>query len=261
MATFWTYDYACSLHEEWTFLLQSHWSKMKGLYIVTRYLPFILLIINLYMSFTPNENLVKCWMLVNITSGLGMILAICADCFFIIRTYVFWNKNKILLAAILVTYLLCLVGSVSIIIDTTVSAAYATIPIPGVTGCYQSSTSDQIFIPFVIFSVFGLGLMILTLIRAIHSWRRNQSHLYVVLMNHNILYYACVLLFSVMNIFTSLLLQDSYQTVLDGVQFLALATVATRMHIHLWQTNQHLRGSSGLVHIRLSDMSSVNITA
>ncbi|KAG1844397.1 hypothetical protein C8R48DRAFT_735666 [Suillus tomentosus] len=58
MATFWIYDYACSLHEEWSFLLQSHWSKMKGLYIVTRYLPFILLITNLYMSFTPNENLV-----------------------------------------------------------------------------------------------------------------------------------------------------------------------------------------------------------
>ncbi|KAG1794634.1 uncharacterized protein HD556DRAFT_419498 [Suillus plorans] len=261
MATFWTYDYACSLHEEWTFLLRSHWSKMKGLYIVTRYLPFILLIINLYMSFTPNENLVKCGMLVNITSGLGMIAATCADCFFIIRTYVFWNKNKILLAAIVGTYLLCLVGAVSVIIDTTASAAYATIPIQDITGCYQSSSSDQIFIPFVLFSAFGLGLMILTLIRAIHSWQRNQSHLYVVLMNHNILYYACVFLFSVMNIFTSLLLQDSYQTVLDGVQFLALATVATRMHIHLWQTNQHSRGSSGLVHIRLSDMSSVNVTA
>ncbi|KAG1895636.1 uncharacterized protein F5891DRAFT_655300 [Suillus fuscotomentosus] len=181
--------------------------------------------------------------------------------FFIIRTYVFWNRNKILLAAILVTYLLCLVGSVSIIVDTTVSAAYVTIPILGITGCYQSSTSDQIFIPFVLFSVFGLGLMILTLIRAIYSWRRNTSRLYIVLMNHNILYYACVFLFSVMNIFTSLLLQDSYQTVLDGVQFLALATVATRMHIHLWQTNQHLRGSSGLVHIPLSDMSYVHITA
>ncbi|KAG1803275.1 hypothetical protein EV424DRAFT_1351558 [Suillus variegatus] len=254
-------------YTKWTFLLQSHWSKMKGLYIVTRYLPFILLIINLYMSFTPNENLVKCGMLVNITSG-----------FFIIRTYVFWNKNKILLAAILVTYLvssksthhtqasgksisqLCLVGSVSIIIDTTVSAAYATIPIPGVTGCYQSSTSDQIFIPFVIFSVFGLGNQEHICVQTpADSWRRNQSHLYVVLMNHNILYYACVLLFSVMNIFTALLLQDSYQTVLDGIQFLALATVATRMHIHLWQTNQHLRGSSGLVHIRLSDMSLFNV--
>ncbi|KAG2054068.1 hypothetical protein BDR06DRAFT_955658 [Suillus hirtellus] len=53
----------------------------------------------------------------------------------------------------------------------------------------------------------------------------------------------------------------SKYTPMYSVQFLALATVATRMHIHLWQTNQHLRGSSGLVHIPLSDMSYVNITA
>ncbi|KAG1895638.1 uncharacterized protein F5891DRAFT_1281011 [Suillus fuscotomentosus] len=261
MVTFWIYDYACSLHEEWTFLLRSNWSKTKCLYIVTKYLPFIFIITGLYMSFTPNENPVKCGMLVNITSVLGMIAATCADCFFIIRTYVFWNKNKILLAAIVVTYLLCLVGSVSIIVDATASVAYVTSPIPSITGCYQSSTSDRMFIPFVLFSVFGLGLMILTLIRAIQSWWRNTSRLYIVLMNHNILYYACVFLFSIMNIFTSLLLQETYQTVLDGIQFIALATVATRMHIHLWQTNQRSRGStSDFVHIPLSDISSADVT-
>ncbi|KAG1883941.1 hypothetical protein F4604DRAFT_1733815 [Suillus subluteus] len=56
IATIWIYDYACSLHEEWTFLLRSHWNKVKGLYIVTRYLPSILLTANLYLSFTSNEN-------------------------------------------------------------------------------------------------------------------------------------------------------------------------------------------------------------
>ncbi|KAG1800562.1 hypothetical protein EV424DRAFT_424103 [Suillus variegatus] len=104
-ATFWTYDYACSLHEEWTFLLRSHWSKMKGLYIVTRYLPFIILITDLYMSFTPNENPGKCGMLANISLGFGMILAICSECFFILRTYALWNRNRVLLTAILGTFL------------------------------------------------------------------------------------------------------------------------------------------------------------
>jgi len=156
---------------------------------------------------------------------------------------------------------LCLAASVSVIVDTTVSAGYATSAIPGITGCYQSSTSDRIFIPFLLFSVFGLGLMILTLIPAIQSWQKNSNRLYVVLVNHNIFYYGCAFLFSVMNIFTSLLLQDTYRTVLNGFQFLTLAIVAVHMHIHLWQTNQHLRGSSGLVHIPLSDISFVNVPA
>ncbi|KAG1795234.1 hypothetical protein EV424DRAFT_628798 [Suillus variegatus] len=197
--------------------------------------------------------------------------------FFILRTYALWNRNRILLVTLLGIFFPFLVASVSIIVDTTVSATCthshlpsgvtetltftdATSPIPGITGCYQSSTSDRIFIPFLLFSVFGLGLMILTLIRAIHSWRRNPSHLYVVLVNHNIFYYACAFLFSTMNIFTSLLLQDTYRTVFNSFQFLTLAIVAARMHIHLWQTSRHLRGSSGLAHIPLSDMSSVNVT-
>ncbi|KAG1839695.1 hypothetical protein C8R48DRAFT_87310 [Suillus tomentosus] len=280
MAAFWTYDYACSLHEEWSFLLRSHWSKMKGLYIVTRYLPFILIMTSLYMSFTPNENPGKCGMLANISSGFGMLLTVCSECFFILRTYALWNRNRILLATVLGTFFVSsqsthhtqasgrsisqsfLAASVSIAVETsTVSAAYATSAIPGITGCYQRPTSDRIFISFLLFSVFELGLMILTLIRAIQSWRRNQSRLYVVLVNHNILYYACALLFSTVSIFTSLLLQDTYRSFLNGFQFLTLAIVAVRMHIHLWQTNQHLvRGSSGLVHIPLSDISFVNVT-
>ncbi|KAG1850452.1 hypothetical protein F4604DRAFT_78911 [Suillus subluteus] len=56
MATFWVYDCACSLQEEWTFLLQSRWTKVKGLYIATRCVPFLLLMGHLYMNFIPNEN-------------------------------------------------------------------------------------------------------------------------------------------------------------------------------------------------------------
>ncbi|KAG1809139.1 uncharacterized protein BJ212DRAFT_618852 [Suillus subaureus] len=50
MATFWTYDYICSLHEEWTFLLRSHWTKVKALYIIARYVPFVITTMNLYRA-------------------------------------------------------------------------------------------------------------------------------------------------------------------------------------------------------------------
>ncbi|KAG2054112.1 hypothetical protein BDR06DRAFT_971806 [Suillus hirtellus] len=74
-----TYDYACSLHEEWSFLLQSRWGKMKCLYIVTRYIPFIFLATDLYLYFTPNENTGKCRELENIESGLGIVLVIVSE--------------------------------------------------------------------------------------------------------------------------------------------------------------------------------------
>ncbi|KAG1794602.1 uncharacterized protein HD556DRAFT_1474813 [Suillus plorans] len=274
-----TYDYTCSLHEEGTFLLRSPWSKMKGLYIVTRYLPFVFLATNLSMYFTPNENSGICRVLENTQSGLGMVLTIVSETFFILRTYVLWNRNRILLVAILSTFFVSsqlthntqasgesirqtfLVASFSILFTTDVAAAYATSTIQGITVCYQSSTSFQYFIPFLLLSVSELGLMILTLIRAMQNWRINSSHLYVVLVNHNIFYYACGFLFSVMNIITPLLLQDSYQTILNSVQFIMLAILATRMHLHLWQANQHPHDStSALVHIPMSNISFANPT-
>ncbi|KAG2054110.1 hypothetical protein BDR06DRAFT_427961 [Suillus hirtellus] len=262
MATLWTYDYTCSLHEEWTFLLRSRWSKMKCLYIITRYLPFVFLATNLSMYLIPNENSGKCRVLENTQSGLGTVLVIVSETFFILRTYVLWNKNRILLVAILSTFFTCLVASFSIVLATGVPAAYATSAIPGITGCYQSSTSLQYFIPFLLLSVFELGLMILTLIRAVQNWRINSGRLYVVLVNHNISYYACGFLFSVTNIITSLLLQYSYQTILYSFQFIMLAILATRMYLHLWQVNQHPHGStSTLTHIPMSDISFVNPTA
>ncbi|KAG1899683.1 uncharacterized protein F5891DRAFT_1189490 [Suillus fuscotomentosus] len=279
MATFWTYDYACSLHEEWTFLLRSRWNKMKGLYIITRYLPFIFLATDLFMYFTPNENSGKCRVLENTQSGLGIVLVIVSESFFILRTYVLWNRSRILLVAILFTSfhpsaLSSPLASPQHVVALTFPLAFhdhlnilfpfadTTSAIPGITGCYRNSTSFQYVIAFLFLSVFELGLMVLTLICAMQNWRINRSRLYVVLVNHNISYYVCGFLLSVTNVFASLLLQDSYQTFFYNFQFIILAILATRMHLHLWQVNRHPHGStSNLVHVPMSDISFANPTA
>ncbi|KAG1718803.1 uncharacterized protein EDB91DRAFT_1183793 [Suillus paluster] len=54
--------------------------------------------------------------------------------------------------------------------------------------------------------------MILTVTRAIKSWRASNSHLYAVLVKHNILYYACGLFFSTVNVLTLLFLEYEYHT-------------------------------------------------
>ncbi|KAG1899715.1 uncharacterized protein F5891DRAFT_980945 [Suillus fuscotomentosus] len=227
MATFWTYDYACSLHEEWTFLLRSHWTKVKGLYIVTRYLPFIMLAMNLCVSFTPNENpeirgvgSYKFRVQHAISRLLRLYLSYLLEiCFFILRTYALWNKNRILLIAVLSTFFMRLARSRELW---------------GATGVRPVIGSSYLFFSFA-FSNW--------------NWRTNPSHLYVVLVNHNISYYACGFLFSVTNVFTSLLLK-----------FIILAILATRMHLHLWQTDRHPHGSSTLASIPMSEMLSVNST-
>ncbi|KAG1789693.1 uncharacterized protein HD556DRAFT_1395731 [Suillus plorans] len=226
-----TYDYACSFHE-WTFLLRSHWSKMKGLYIFTRYLPFIILAVDLRMSLTPSENSSTCEMLQNVNSGLGIVIAT----FFILRTYVLWDKNRILLTAMLSNLLSFLIASFIIVFAINTPAEYATSPIPGIAGCYLSSTIFLYFIPSLLLSIFQLGFLILTLIRAIQDWPTNTSRLYVVLVNHNIAYYACGFRECV-NISNTLF----DRALMLCAPVLILASLATRMHLHLWQVNQHPR--------------------
>ncbi|KAG1769276.1 hypothetical protein EV702DRAFT_1141815 [Suillus placidus] len=254
MATFWAYEYACSLQQEWTFLHQSRWTKVKGLYIITRYVPFLLLITNLYMSLTPHENPSKCRMLVNIGSGFSIISGICSQSFFILRTCALWNNNRIVIVTMLSLFLAFVVASISISFAATATAPFGTSEIPGTTGCYQIVSSVQLFIPFVLYFALELGLMALTLIPAIKSWRTTNNHLYVVLLKHNISYYACGLLLSIANIFTSLLLHYAYHGMLHDLQFIILAILATSMHRHLWQMDLHTHGSNSNARVLLSDM-------
>ncbi|KAJ8588167.1 hypothetical protein M405DRAFT_820155 [Rhizopogon salebrosus TDB-379] len=260
MATFWTYDYVCSIHEEWTFLLQSRWTKVKGLYIVTRYTPFLLFASHLYLNFLPDEDPDKCQMINNICSCFSLISVVCSESFFILRTYALWNHNRIVLAIMLFSFLAVIVASAGVLFATTANAPFEISAIPSITGCYQVSGSVELFVIFVLLFALELGLICLTLIRAIHNWRGANNSLYTVLLKHNIFYYACGLFWSTVNVFTSIFLHYSYNSLFQDFQFVILAILATRMHLHLWHTDQHLRANA-LMFIPLSDMLSTSHTA
>ncbi|KAG2125779.1 hypothetical protein DEU56DRAFT_823708 [Suillus clintonianus] len=153
MATFWTYDYVCSLHEEWTFLLRSRWTKAKGLYIITRHVPFLPLATELYKLFTPNENLDKCRMLILIESCFNIILVACSEFFFVLRTCALWSNNIIILAAMLFAFLVVLVASIGVSFITVGPIQFTISAIPGITGCYKSSTRFS-FVSFLLLFAF-----------------------------------------------------------------------------------------------------------
>lgn len=259
-ATFWTYDYACSLHQELAFLFQSRWTKVKVLYIVTRYAPFLLLIVHLYLNYIPNENPDKCLLLNNISTCFTLILMLCSECFFILRTCALWNNNKIVVTTTATACFAVIVTSASIFFVPTTSAPYETIPIQGITGCYQPSSSLETFVPFILLFALELGLISLTLIRAIQSWRTTNNRLYVVLLKHSIFYYACGLLFSGANVLMGLLLHYAYGIMFEDFQIFILAILATRMHLHLWQVGRHLHDPDIQMFIPLTDMSSTSRT-
>ncbi|KAG2112572.1 uncharacterized protein F5147DRAFT_683494, partial [Suillus discolor] len=153
-ATFWTYDYVCFLHEEWTFLRQSRWTRVKVIYIFARYVPFFSMTMDLYSA-----------VLINIYSCFGLISLICSECISLSYGLCSHGLSPLLFAHIYV--------------------------IPGITGCYWILGGVWYSMSFVLLIISQLGLFSLTLIHIIQSWRTAKGHLYSILVKHNIFYYTC----------------------------------------------------------------------
>lgn len=261
MATFWIYDYVCTLHEEWTFLLLSRWTKVKGLYIITRYIPFLLLITDLYLYFASNETPDGCRMVISIYACLSVISVLCSELFFVLRTYALWNNNRIILAAMLSALFAMAIASLTVDV-LTIGTSHVTISaIPRITGCYRTSHGVQVSITFILLFAFQLGLVSLTIIRAVQNWRVVNAPLYDVVVKHNIFYYICGLLLSAVNIITQALFsQTAYRLVCEVLQYFVLAILATRMHLYLWQIDRQTRGSVADALVHISYMSPADCT-
>ncbi|KAG2078742.1 hypothetical protein BDR04DRAFT_331494 [Suillus decipiens] len=271
MTTFWIYDYICSLDEEWTFLLCSRWTKIKALYIIARYVPFFIIATDLYIYFARNDSRGVCERATYLSIDEGFISLASSECFFVLRTCALWNSNRIILVAAVSTLFAIIVSSMSIwyiVISTSHSScsylppanidstfAVTTSAVPGITGCSWGSRTIQYFMPFILLLVFQLGLFFLTSIRVIQNWRSDKGPLYAILVTHNMFYYACGLLLSVVNVLVPVLHSDSISYFLPKIlQIFILAILATRMHLHLWHMDQHVDGSNIVPCIPLSDM-------
>ncbi|KAG2043597.1 hypothetical protein BDR03DRAFT_1087759 [Suillus americanus] len=263
MATFWTYDYICSLHEElkWTFLLRSRWTKVKALYITARHTPFLIATVSLYLAMAPNDNTNKCQMLMDIITSLSLISLTCSECFFVLRTYALWNKNIIILLAMLST-LFAVIVSTFIIGFTAAATSYSTGD--AIPGCRRNASSFSFSIPFILLSVFQLVLVSLTLVCVIQSWRSTKGPLYTILLKHNIFYYTCGLLLSTVNVLAPVLALPLFYFLFyflpEAFEVFILVILATRMHLHLWRIDQQVDNPDIAVWISMSDMSPTDRT-
>ncbi|KAG2360280.1 hypothetical protein BDR07DRAFT_165019 [Suillus spraguei] len=260
LITLWVYDYICSLHDEWTFLLRSRWTIVKYLYVTARYVPIFLIAAYICQVFIPDESPKTCKMFINIFSCFVVISLTCSECFFVLRTYALWSNNRTVLVVMLSTLFAVIVSFVGIWFSDVATSQYFTssvIPgIPGITGGYRTSSSVQLYLPFVLLFMFQLGLLCLTLIRAIESWRLAKCPLYAALVKHNIFYYMCGLLFSALNVLVPVIFPDSaYHTFLKNLEVFILAILATRMHLLLWHIDNPVHKRDAVTYISMSDMS------
>ncbi|KAG2137026.1 hypothetical protein DEU56DRAFT_353692 [Suillus clintonianus] len=164
----------------------------------------------------------QCRLLISVYSGFAVISLTCSECFFVLRTYALWGSGRVVLVAMLSTLFATIISFIGIWFTAIATSQYITTSaIPGttgITGCYRTSSSVQLYLPFILLFVFQLGLVSLTLTRATQSWRSTRCSIHTVLVKHNIFYYACGLLLSAVNILVPMLFSDVCKP-LDTLQY------------------------------------------
>ncbi|KAG1722390.1 hypothetical protein EDD22DRAFT_854164 [Suillus occidentalis] len=185
------------------------------------------------VNFTPDENPDKCLMLDNVCSS-----------FFVLRTYALWNNNRIVLAALLTAFLAVGIAVCRSFLWLKWNRTIRDQPGPGYYGLLPALGRHRV-----------LCTICPSYLRLNWTWRTANTHLFTVLLKHNIFYYACGLFCSVVNILTSLLLEHAYNAMFQDFQFIILTILATHMHLHLWHMDRHLHGSDAPTFIPLSEIS------
>ncbi|KAG2356010.1 hypothetical protein BDR07DRAFT_484774 [Suillus spraguei] len=193
---------------------------VKYLYILARYVPFLLIVSDTCLTLTPNENIEACRVFISIYTGFAVISLACSECFFVLRTYVLWSNNRLVLYAML-----------SILCAVMRNPRYPRHPrlLPDLKQCR------------IVLAVYSLVCVSTgTGLSHTHTYdpelADDQKRSLYCLVKHNIFYYACGLLFSALNFIVPIIFPNSpYHAFLEDFEVFILAILATRMHLHLWR--------------------------
>ncbi|KAG2348016.1 hypothetical protein BDR05DRAFT_601474 [Suillus weaverae] len=228
------YDFALTLDKEVAFILDAPWRIPKLIYLTCRYLPFALIVIDMFRISQLGLFLKSCTTLFAFSTYAGGIVLFCAESLFMQRVLAMMGHR----------WLMACCNVVVMVVTLTLYNSSSTIilsPVPKVGSCYSSKQGRILILAYVLLviaEIETLGFMLY------HSWKLyrghgNSSPLVRVLVRHNIFYFACGLLFSTTVVAVMVVLPASYGDAASDLQFVIHAILVTRMQRELYNTAHH----------------------
>ncbi|KAG2369097.1 hypothetical protein BDR07DRAFT_1604977 [Suillus spraguei] len=237
LVTLWVYDYIVTLDEELPFVTRSSWRVVKYLYLVCRYVPFLYLAV--VSSREVAENLSIAQHVSNIILHLGFPIIVSAEFIFCVRTYAIWDRSRWVLWIFIVTVILLLTPIVCILVKYNSSIVVTNWIAAGVPGCSKTGETSAVLYVYVLMVISELEILCLTLYRAFASYRRQRGvNMLRVLVQHNIFYFMCGAVSSVVLIIVIAMFPASYSDLVSSIQITIHAALVTRMHRALWRYDE-----------------------
>ncbi|KAJ8584525.1 hypothetical protein M405DRAFT_884277 [Rhizopogon salebrosus TDB-379] len=260
----WAYDFVLTFDEEVEFVLDARWRIPKVLYLVCRYLPFAMIVIDLSrilqhgLSIEVHHFPQMLWVKLNtksqscttyfaFNSYIGAIVLYCAEVLFMLRVWAMSSHQRwkwivafcsfVVLSAVPLGVILTFSNFSSIILQS---------PIPQITSCYISKMGHVVIVAFILLVITEteiLGLMLY------HSWicyreAERIIPLVQILIRHNVFYFSCGLFSSTLLMFILFTAPATYYNVASELQIVLHAILATRMHRELWRAATYQEASS-----------------
>ncbi|KAH7918276.1 hypothetical protein BV22DRAFT_1100573 [Leucogyrophana mollusca] len=195
------YDYLLTLDLEIKYIWHAHWSIVKWLYLLTRYLPFIEAVVVLTRILAPGLDaetchilmVSNCWMY---TVGMGM-----SEVVLMIRTWAVWERRRSIGVGLIIYLFVLTTPTWWATLRFSRSITYALPPTPSIVGCMTIHNNALVAIDWVLLMVMELGVLMLMVIKAVKNYKKNPGlTLYKVILRDGIAYYINLWALSIINL-------------------------------------------------------------
>ncbi|KAI0064839.1 hypothetical protein BV25DRAFT_1822576 [Artomyces pyxidatus] len=192
------YDYLCTLDQEVEHVWSGTWTVGKALFILNRYPPFVDTFISLKLltsGGTP-EDCRRQFIAVTWLISSGVIVS---ELILMLRTYAIWERQRWVLILLSTAAAVLYIPALVVTQMETKSFIFASTP-PGETGCSLQHASAIIFLAYVLLLISETLIFTLTVIKAVQHLKRTRSPMVVTLYRDGVLFYFCLLFFTVANV-------------------------------------------------------------
>ncbi|KAJ6505397.1 hypothetical protein C8R45DRAFT_972575 [Mycena sanguinolenta] len=236
------FDYCLTFSLEVSLMWPSRWSLTKVLYTVSRYSPFLDIVLVLYYA-SPAVSLAHCAQL-NTGIAAGNVFGIAvAEAIFVLRTYALSGRQHNVLVIFGAIYSTCLLATIVMIGIFLRNMIYSPPPL-GIPACnLTGGPFILVGLSFILVLLNETALMSYTLRIMVKTYRHNHSPLVETLFRDGITYYVFLCLGSAANVVILVSAPSELRDVLNTPLRVLHSVLSTRTLLHVRHAERRMHMS------------------
>ncbi|KAH7929179.1 hypothetical protein BV22DRAFT_1029806 [Leucogyrophana mollusca] len=200
------YDYVLTLNLELKYIWNRPWSAVKGLYLFTKYSPFIdVTLMVLYRDLLSEPSDAACHFALSLAFYVYLIGISVAEIIILVRTWAIWGRGRRLAIILIVVEAAVFTFAFYFTIMYVKSLAFSVIPDSVLSGCISTNEkNDNILVDWALFMGIESLSLLMMIVHAYPVVRQSRgitmTALYGVLLRDGIAYYVVLFALSVVNL-------------------------------------------------------------